>query len=108
MVLPDPDTAAAAADARPDVKTVPVPVFAICRPPRSPAMARVPALQQNETRHEGRCSNNMLQLLLLVQSVEAASLEMQSVCMTVRLSNCEYKSFYYKDKKPWTHPQPSS
>lgn len=43
--VPDPETAAAAPAATPDVKMVPVPVLAICRPPRFPAMAIVPALQ---------------------------------------------------------------
>ncbi len=42
--LPEPETAAAAPDATPDVKMVPLPVLATRRPPRLPAMAIVPAL----------------------------------------------------------------
>ncbi len=46
--LPEPETAAAAPDATPDVKMVPVPVLATCRPPRVPAMAIVPALDSSK------------------------------------------------------------
>jgi len=46
--LPEPETAAAAPDATPDVKMVPLPVLATCRPPRLPAMAIVPALDSSK------------------------------------------------------------
>ena len=44
MVLPEPDTAAAAPAATPEVKMVPVPVLANVKAPRLPATAMVPAL----------------------------------------------------------------
>ncbi len=46
--LPEPETAADAPDATPDVKMVPLPVLATCRPPRLPAMAIVPALDSSK------------------------------------------------------------
>ena len=42
--LPEPETAADAPDATPDVKMVPVPVLATCKSLRLPAIAIEPAL----------------------------------------------------------------
>lgn len=77
MVLPEPDTEAAAPEATPDVYTVPVPVLAIFSPPKSPATARVPALQKVTTLSQALqqlfCHGCNARLVIIVSTLYAAS-----------------------------------